>query len=226
MRQRNALLLAWYDLIEHVAAHPHDPGAARLKIDWWRQEVVNMGHGKARHPLAIKLQEAGLNDRAESLLNAILDSAEEEIRSPALRDDPAFAAACRNSLGNFFVLLTRVERESDYNADSCLGLGTYCAAVERVRRMSERPDRVPLDMKVEALRQMPSTERADRIEALFGRIASPTPTVLAQAPDLARRLSALAGAMHVKMRRKDYAVTDAPIDRAPIAHLWTAWRCC
>ncbi len=44
-------------------------------------------------------------------------------------------------------------------------------------------------------------------------------------PDLARRLTALAGAMHRKMRRSGYPVADTLIQRAPIGHLWTAWRC-
>jgi hypothetical protein len=158
-------------------------------------------------------------------LKAIVDHADEEIRSPSLRDDLAFAAACRNSLGNFFVLLTRVERESDYNAGSCLGMGAYCAAVERVRRLARCPQRMPEDMGVEALRRMTPDQRVSRFEVLLGRFETTASSRLEQVPDLARRLGALAGAMHVKMRDRDYAVIDTPIDRAPIAQLWTAWRC-
>ncbi len=225
MRQRNALLLAWYELIQDIAEHPHDPGAARLKLDWWRQEIDRLIHGKARHPLAIKLQEVGVGDRARIQLGAIIDSADDHIRSPLLNDDREFAAACRTSLGNFFVLLTHVERRSDYDTEKCVELGGYCAAVERVRRLAACEHRVPVDMNAQAFRQVTPELRATRVEALLNQFDTTPVSSGGQVPDLARRLTALAHAMHSKIRNKDYAVADAPIDRAPIAKLWTAWRC-
>lgn len=225
MRQRNALLLVWYELIQGIAAAPHDPGAARLKLDWWRQEIDCLIHGKARHPLAIQLQGAGVGDRARTQLSAIVDNAEEQIRSPLLGNDRAFADACRTSLGNFFVLLTCIERRSDYDTERCIELGGYCAAVERVRRLAACERHLPVDMSSQAIRQATPAQRASRIEALLNQFDTTPVSTGGQVPDLARRLTALAHAMHAKIREKDYAVADTLIDRAPLAHLWTAWRC-
>ena len=43
-------------------------------------------------------------------------------------------------------------------------------------------------------------------------------------PDLAARMYAIHAAIHRKMQRQGYPV-DRLVDRPPIAHLWTAWRC-
>lgn len=225
MRQRNALLLAWYDLIQDMAAQPHDPGVARLKLDWWRLEIGHIVRGNPRHPLAISLQQADLNDRAEVLMSSIIDAAEAEILSPQLNTDREFAAACRDSLGNFFVLLSLVERRTDYDPDYCLGQGGYCAAVERIRRLAECPRRVPLDMDPESLANADPADRTSRIDSLLNQFETSSVPAGTQMSDLARRLTMLAEAMRAKMRKRGYPVAETLIDRAPIAQLWTAWRC-
>lgn len=225
MRQRNALLLAWYDLMQDIATEPRDPGAARLKLDWWRQEIDCLINGSARHPLAVQLQEAGISERARTQLTAIVDDAEAQILSPVLDNDGAFAAACRSGLGTFFVLLTCIERRSDYDTERCFELGGYCAAVERVRYVAEHERRLPVDMNRQALRKANPEHRASRIEALLNQFGTTPAAAGERVPDLARRLTALARAMHAKMRDKEFAVADTLIDRAPLAHLWTAWRC-
>jgi len=225
LRQRNALLFAWYELIQAIAEHPHDPGAARLKLDWWRQEVANIARGKARHPLAIQLQQVGLNEHALPGMIAVIDRADTEIRSPSLVDWDAFATACRDSLGNLFLLLGQLEYESGHDADHCVELGTYCAAVERIRQLPRAPQRVPQDLNLRALEQLAPAQRAERIELVLDRFDGADRSCTGSAPDFARRLTALARAMHSKMRRRGYPIIGNPIDRAPIAHLWSAWRC-
>ena len=128
-------------------------------------------------------------------------------------------------MGTFFVLLTCIERRSDYDTGRCIELGGYCAAVERVRRVAEHERRLPVDMNRQVLRKATPAQRASRIEALLDQFGTPPAAAGEKVPDLARRLTALAQAMHAKMRDKKYAVADTLIDRAPLAHLWTAWRC-
>jgi phytoene synthase len=225
LRQRNALLFAWYELIQAVAERPHDPGAARLKLDWWRQEIANIACGKARHPLAIQLQQVGLNEQALPGMIAVVDRADAEIRSPSLVDWDAFATACRESLGNVFLLLGQLEYESRHDADYCVELGTYCAAVERIRQLPRAPQRVPQDLSLRVLEKLTPAQRAERIDRVLDRFGTSDGSGTGSAPDFARRLTALTRAMHSKMRRRGYPITGALIDRAPIAHLWTAWRC-
>lgn len=224
-RERNALLFAWYDLIQGIAERPHDPGVARLKLDWWRQEIARLVRGQARHPLAIELCRSGLGSPAAPSMIEIVDAAERKVHAPAPVDDVAFAAACRASFGNFFVLLTRTERRSDDNTAACLELGAYCEAVDRIRRLAQCPLRLPADISVATLAQLSRAQRIDRFETLLHQCSGVPASAALQLPDFARRLTALAAAMHEKMRSRGYPVADTLIERAPIAHLWTAWRC-
>lgn len=221
-RERNALLLAWYDLVQEIVKQHTDPGAARLKLDWWRQEVTLLNDSRCRHPLTQALQDAGVDAAAVAPMTAILETADGEIRSPQVRDDDAFAAACRRSFGNFFVLLNRLDAITPENDRHCRECGAYCAAVERIRQLARSPLRVPPDTRAAALRALSPEQRGRRLEALLaGFDNAPTRPL----PALAARLLALSKAMHNKIRNSGYPVADALVERAPIGLLWTAWRC-
>ena len=215
-RDRDALLFAWHELIMQICEQPRDPGAARLKLDWWRQEIDKIQDGKASHPLAIGLQKNDLGDDLPARMGAVIDVAEDEIRQSASLDDDTYVAACRNSLGSVFRLLDPNRHSANQD------LGGYCAAVERIRHQGLLPQRVPAH-----LRQPEShTTRAriERIDGLLARFAATDPAATAAVPDFTRRMTALARAMQCKMQRQGYPAGEPAIERAPIAHLWTAWR--
>ena len=224
-RERNALLIAWWRLIEGIAEQPRDPGVARLKLDWWREELTRLHADGPRHPLATGLQQAGIDDRALAPMVAIIDAAEAELRSPEARDDVAFFEACRAGRGGFFALLCALDRAAPADPEACRQAGAYCAAVERIRRSTEAPHRVPEDLRPPALRPLTPAQRGSRCDRLLNPLEGAAGPASQTLPDLARRLTALAAAMHRKIRRKGYPVAETVIDRAPIAHLWTAWRC-
>jgi phytoene synthase len=224
-RERNALLIAWRRQIEEIAEHPTDPGVARLKLEWWREEVARLCAGAARHPLATGLHAAGIDHRALGPMLAIVDAAEDEIRSPDTRDHAAFIEACRAGQGSFFVFLAALGGAASADPELCRRAGAYCAAVERIRRSPLAPGRVPEDLRPPALRNLTPAQRGARCERLLDSVLGGREPPVQLLPDLARRLTALATAMHRKIRRKGYPVADTVIDRAPIAHLWTAWRC-
>jgi phytoene synthase len=215
-RKRNALLFAWHELIMQVCEKPRDPGAARLKLDWWRQEIARIQDGKASHPLAIGLQENDLGDDMPALMGAVVDVAEDEIRQSALLDDDTFVAACRNSLGSIFRLLD--PNRGSANQD----LGGYCAAVERIRHQGLFPQRVPAYLRHPE--SQTTRTRTECIDGLLERFVGTDPAATAAVPDFSRRMTALARAMQYKMRRQGYPASGPAVERAPIAHLWTAWR--
>ena len=224
-RQRNALLIAWDHLIQDIADRPIDPGVARTKLDWWRTEIVNALMGSARHPLALALQTHGLSAPASAAMIEVIDAAEDDIRSPSPADGCAFAAGCRQGRGSFFALLAQLENASDDVTLACRDAGGYCAAVERVQHLAARPERVPPALSPANLARMSTAQRMLRFDELLGQFDLSLLEKAPPLPGLARRLTALAMALHKKMRRTGYAVSDQLIDRPPIAHLWTAWRC-
>lgn len=215
-----ARLLAWYQLIDEIGHHPKDPGVARLKLDWWREETANTVQGNARHPLMTALNQHGLNEAALSPMLSIIDMIEQEIRHPTLHSDDDFHAACLMSGGSLFELFCHVASEKDYNIGRCRKLGTYYSAVERIRFSAERPQRLPI-----SIGNLNAQERHDRFEALTNDLEQGPMCSDKEIPSVARKLIALTHAVHRKMHRTDYAVDDRLIDRPPIAHLWTAWRC-
>lgn len=224
-RERNARLLAWYQLIQGIAERPPDPGVARLKLDWWRAEIDSLRSGDVRHPLAIELHRDGISESAVTVMQAIIASTEAEILTPRIVDDAHFVRVCRNSLGSFFELLANIDIGGQGDREHCRQAGAYCAAVERLRSAARSPHKVPFDLRPGRLDQLPIERRMARCDDLLDRMRHDTDRSAQRLPDLARRLTALAEAMHRKIRRKGYPVADTLIDRAPIAHLWTAWRC-
>ena len=224
-RQRSALLLAWHALIDDIASRPRDPGVARIKLDWWRNEVATLAGGQPRHPLAIALRANGLGNDVVAPMHRLIDAAEQTILAGEPQDDAAFAAACRAGDGALFALLASADSGRRHDRDLCIEAGGYCAAVERVRHVATRPERLPPDARRDVLESHDSARRTARFESLFEQFAPPPMPCQARLPDTVRRLTALAAAMQRKLRRSGYPVFDRLVDRPPIAHLWTAWRC-
>ncbi|MGD9355846.1 MAG: squalene/phytoene synthase family protein, partial [Chromatiales bacterium] len=51
LRERQAVLFAWRRELQRLL-DSSDPGVARLKLDYWRNELRPDQLGKSRHPLA------------------------------------------------------------------------------------------------------------------------------------------------------------------------------
>ncbi len=215
-----AQLLAWYQLIDEIGHNPRDPGVARLKLDWWREETANTVQGDARHPLMTALHQHGLDETALPSMLSIIDTVEQEIHHPTLHGDDDFHTACRTSGGSLFELFCHVASKKDYNRARCNALGAYYSAVERIRFSAERPQRLPA-----SIHSLNTHERCIRFDALTNYSDRGSTFADQEIPSVARKLIAATRAVHRKMRRAGYAVDNRLIDRPPIAHLWTAWRC-
>lgn len=221
-RRRNALLLGWFALIEDIARMPHDPGVARLKLDWWRGELATLDGGTPRHPLLVALDQVHLPGQLVPDMQHIVAHFEQRILVPTPADDEAFADNCRDGFGRLCTLFARLDAASTDRLPASAAAGAYCAAVETVRHAGSPPRRLPADVDADALRSAPATQRAERFERLFAHLEPVSPT---QLPGLVRRLYVLAAKIHDKMRRSAYPVFDTLVDRPPVAQLWTAWRC-
>jgi phytoene/squalene synthetase len=70
-----------------------DPGVARLKLDWWRDEIRRTIQGSPRHPLSHLLAPAvARNALPESAFIGIADRVEAELRRQNPADADALAA--------------------------------------------------------------------------------------------------------------------------------------
>jgi phytoene synthase len=222
-RHRNAMLLAWLGEIEAIADRPHDPGVARLRLDWWRNEIATLdsSHG-ARHPLLLGMREQGIDGTAVTDLHGILDAAESRIVNASPASDTEFADQCRGGMGKLFRLLAMLDRTQAADPAACEQAGGYCAAVRCVQRLAELTHRFPTTVQAQHLQRLEPDQRRERIDALLATFRHAQPG--SRLPPLATRLFAMQQANHRKMRRMGYPL-DKLVDRPPIAHLWTAWRC-
>ncbi|WP_078120205.1 squalene/phytoene synthase family protein [Thiosocius teredinicola] len=221
-RDHQAQLLAWHQTIRDICDHPNDPGVARLKLDWWHTELKELAAGRARHPLAFALQRS-IEPATVSIMQDIVDAAEQRIRQPQPANDKAFIENCRGDGGKLFLLLTQ-NRAGVGKRRQIIDHGAYCAAIESIRQFARYPDRLPPDMTLNALRDWSTHQRRVRIGELLQHLQLDR-DVTATLAGVARRLFALSSAIDRKMQRTGYAVADRPVERSPLAHLWTAWRC-
>lgn len=56
-------LAAELDAIPRAAT---DPGVARIKLAWWREEIARLAGGRPQHPIALALAASGASDRIEA----------------------------------------------------------------------------------------------------------------------------------------------------------------
>ena len=222
-RRLYALLLGWHGVIRSTVDRPRDPGVARMKLDWWRNEISGLKRTEPRHPLLRALREESLDDRAIAAMHQVIDAAERHIIAPQPADDAAFLAACRGDRGSLLGLVAAARPDNGPDPTAAVAAGSYSSAVSRVGQLARRPDLLPNDCTPLRLRDLPMHRRVRRLDALFDGLGPLLPSP-GELPELAARMHALALALHEKLRRTGYAVHDQPIDRNPLAHLWTAWR--
>jgi 15-cis-phytoene synthase len=221
-RDTLARLLAWYDAVRAVALAPRDPGVARLKLDWWRNELERLQQGGARHPLTQALQ-SGLPPGAHVVgdLLEVVDATEAELRSDTPLGEREFVAACEATGGALYRALATVDGLPDARAIATPA-GTYCEAVERTRRVDAWPNRFywpPGDTDI------PATQWQRHCEDLLGGLADAAAPIRRQGQGrIPRRLFTLYARLDVTMRRSGFPREGRLVDRPPIAHLWTAWR--
>jgi phytoene synthase len=226
LRAQNAIILAWYRKIRAIAHSPSDPGIARLQLDWWHAELQRtFEERRPQHPMTVAMASERMADGVADPMHALLSATEQAIRKPVLVDVTAFREDCRASGGRLFEMLCRLEPASAYNTDRSIALGTYWEAVERLSRLPDWPAQVTAQIDPRQTSGLPTHDRRRHCEALLQYPDQGTRIRHEEVPELARRLVAVAQGLHRRLDRRGFAEADRPLDRAPIAHLWTAWRC-
>lgn len=217
-REPGARLFAWFHLIEQMGANPQDPGVVRLKLDWWRQETARLDDGSATHPLTRDLRALGIGRAAVAPMQAVLDAAEAAVRAGQPPDPAHFHDGCNAAGGGLFELLGATEPGVRQDRECCRRWGGHWLAVERVRLAAAVPARLPPGF----LTTRPDTPA---VTGLLPAIEHGTDPRRLPIPEIARRLTATARALHHKLAAHGHPLSDKIIDRMPLAHLWTARRC-
>ncbi len=240
-QRRDALArrFAWWQELVHIADRATDPGVARLKLDWWREELARARAGSPRHPLAEAL--APDLDAAADLSPwlGMLDGAEARILKQQPADAEAFARACALSGGNLGELLARAIADTPAgDVDFARRLGTYAEAVWRVRDLAHHLARQWCPLPADLLREARLTPDrlhetrhaaalADALDRVLAPLRVPRPQLRAardRPAATAARFAAQAAALHRALARRRYPVLHERVELTPLRRLWAAWR--
>ncbi|MFM1891346.1 MAG: hypothetical protein RLZ44_423, partial [Pseudomonadota bacterium] len=130
---RLARLFAWRAELAHIVDQANDPGVARLKLDWWRDELQRARAGTARHPLAMALAPLLRDLPPSDAWWEMLDAAEQDLQCRVPDDLQAFTAQCDRLGGALGALLASALGGAPDDLPAARQLGLYHEAVTRLR---------------------------------------------------------------------------------------------
>jgi phytoene synthase len=216
-----------------------DPGVARLKLDWWRDELVRSAKGAPRHPLSLVLTPviAAHGLPLEPFL-AIAERTEQELRGGRSADDTAQCQAAEQDLGALFELAARChDLRNDPDLASARRLGGWVARVRRLRDagllLRQGREVIAEERLANAAlthEALISGEHRHRLPALVKPIAEaladeqPRRADTAMLPRALRIQTRIHAALLRELARSGYAVTDQRIGLTPLRKLLLAWR--
>jgi phytoene synthase len=239
LRDDLAALLAWRQEVRSILDEVSDPGVARLKLQWWREELQRTYEGNPRHPLSTALQSTVVNHALPS--GPFLEMAgqvEDEIlrRQPA--DTGAFTISCERDLGALFDLAARCHGIDDQAMlATARTLGAFCTLVYIIRDSGAlaRMGRAVMpaeELAEQGLSASALTERAhrERLPELLSGSGLRARNLLGQAsgfgnlPLITRVRTALLEALLRELEEMNFDVANQRVSLTALRKLWLAWR--
>ena len=215
LRERQAVLFAWRRELQRLL-DSNDPGVARLKRDYWRNELQPDNLGNSRHPLAQMIGKH-LQDRAGQM-SEHADIVERDILAGQSRDWNQMLERCEALGGMFASLLLSPYPASDSQEAQARRVGLIDEATRQLQRIGRREyqQRFPsLDGS------QPEQHIASWVERLL-ELAEAARNDLPPGPAAAQL--AIATALLDNFRQEPVLLLEATVDLTPVKKLWLVWR--
>ncbi len=234
-----AALFAWRHEVGRVLDDVSDPGVARLKLDWWRDEIRRSIDGAPRHPLSHALAPA--LDAHALPLEPFLEQTqqvEQELYARPHQDHRAQRQALAQDRGALFELICRCHGATEpATLASARDTGAWCEQVRRIRDAGLRLRRARAVLPADALQaagltheQLASLQHRHRLPALLTAQADalrndrPNPAATAALPRALRIQLRIHTALLDELTRCQLDVVDQRIGLTPLRKLWLGWR--
>ena len=227
--------------LDHIVSKANDFGAARLKLDWWREELQSVTQGATRHPLSDALSLLLTNAANLQLMLAMLDGIENDVKKYQPDDVSGFQLQCDLLGGSFGELLSKISNTDGVgDAGNARILGGYDEAVTRIctlgaflrRGFCPLPHFIDDGIKLSVATVKNASEKSSwpqTVARLLEQQSRQVKTILATAAHAKQispvhRLAAQSLVLDAKMANQNYAVLNRMWVLLPIRRLWAAWR--
>ncbi len=243
-RRAITALYAFCREVDDVVDEVSDPGVARTKLSWWRDETARIFRGTPQHPvghaLAGPVREFGL---AEDLLLEVLEGMRMDLDYNRYPDYPTLEVYCHRVAGVVGLLSARIFGYTDTRTlDYAHTLGIAFQLTNIIRDVGEdvRRNRIylPLDelaqcgLAVEDLIALRENERFEhlmhvqiaRAQATYDRAFELLPEVDRRAQRPGLMMAAIYRALLGEIDRSHAHVLSQRISLTPVRKLWLAWK--
>ena len=221
-----------------------DPGVARTKLYWWRQELARVFDGTPQHPVAQALvpvvREFAL---PQDQLQTIIDGMAMDLDQTRYLDFPALELYCHRVAGVVGLMSAQIfgytdPRTKDYARDLGVAfqLTNICRDVgedaRRGRIYLPQDDLARFDVAPSSLLRADHSQSFRELMAFeVGRTQQWYERALAQLPDADRKaqrpgliMAAIYRTLLNEIARDGYRVLDRRTSLTPVRKLWIAWK--
>ena len=243
-RRAITALYAFCREVDDVVDEVPDPGVARTKLYWWRQELARVFDGTPQHPVAQALvpvvREFAL---PQDQLQTIIDGMAMDLNQTRYLDFPALELYCHRVAGVVGLMSAQIfgytdPRTKDYARDLGVAfqLTNICRDVgedaRRGRIYLPQDDLARFDVAPSSLLRADHSQSFRELMAFeVGRTQQWYERALAQLPDADRKaqrpgliMAAIYRTLLNEIARDGYRVLDRRTSLTPVRKLWIAWK--
>lgn len=241
LRNDLAVILAWQQEVASVLTDVSDPGVARLKLQWWREELGRTYAGAARHPLCQALAAANAaHALPEADFESIIDTLETRVAAVPIADLNTLRRTLGREMGAGFELLSRCcGITSETALAHARSAGIACGLVYLIRDLGANLRRgradVPADLLQEqGLTRKDLTERVsrERMVSVLSTLAEEARTrgpgttdrTLGSLPPVVVIRYRILQALLKEIQATGFDVLNQRIGLTPLRKLWIAWQ--
>ncbi len=239
LRDDLAALLAWRHQVRATLDDVSDPGVARVKLHWWREELGRTWTGEPRHPLSRLL--APMIPRYGLPMQTFLrmaDQAEVDFAGHPPEDQQALDEACEADLGALFELLARCHGVGDLGTlAAARGLGAFCGLVYLIRDSGRHLRRRRPFLPADRLGNLGLTqgsltlpEHAEQLPKLLAETVAAARTCRERnvtgprLPAALRVRGQILADLLKALEAEGFDLAERRVGLTPLRKLWLAWR--
>ena len=235
----HALAKELHDTVYHVA----DTGVARIKLDWWREELQHCFSGNARHPVSQALSGAVRDwNLPEEYFAELVDGMESVLLQPGFATFNQLALYCHRVAGSLGLMTSEIlGYRHRQTPDFAARLGTALTLTGHLNHLARDISQGHIRIPGEELQRFGISEahllartnsaqmenllafQSDRAHRYFREALDLLPDADRERQTPLLILAAIHQAVLAEIDKNRLAVLNQTMDLTPLRKLWIAW---